>query len=140
MSLAPEVLVIANRSSARAQLLAKEFAELGKCGAASSPDRAPAFDLVVNATSASLRGEVALIPIDVVDYRNTCYDMGYGVGDTPFVTWAKRLGAPPGRAGLGDARPSRPRGFSAVARVRPDTRRCSRCCGCAPLRLLVNPA
>ncbi len=34
----------------------------------------------MNATSASLRGEVPLIPIGVVDSTTTCYDMAYGVG------------------------------------------------------------
>jgi shikimate dehydrogenase len=63
--------------------------------------RAHRFDLIVNATSASLRGEVPLIPIDVVDAMTTCYDMAYGVGDTAFVSWAKRLGAARAEQGWG---------------------------------------
>jgi shikimate dehydrogenase len=59
------------------------------------------FDLIVNATSASLRGEVPLVPIDVVGPGTTCYDMAYGVGDTAFVTWAKRLGAARAEQGWG---------------------------------------
>ena len=123
MSLAPEVLVIANRSSARAQLLAKEFAELGEVrGCEFSQIEHRPFDLVVNATSASLRGEVPLIPIDVVDYRTTCYDMAYGVGDTPFVTWAKRLGAARAEQGWGMLVEQAAEAFELWRGVRPDTR------------------
>jgi shikimate dehydrogenase len=102
MSLEPEILVIANRSTVRAQALATEFAELGNLkGCEFSGVEHRAFDLIVNATAASLHGEVPLIPIDVVDSRTTCYDMAYGVGDTPFMTWAKRLGAARAEQGWG---------------------------------------
>jgi shikimate dehydrogenase len=122
MSLEPEVLVIANRSSARAQLLAKEFAELGEVrGCEFSQIEHRPFDLVVNATSASLRGEVPLIPIDVVDYRTTCYDMAYGVGHTPFVNWAKRLGARRAEQGWGMLVEQAAEAFQLWRGVRPDT-------------------
>jgi len=122
ISLEPEVLVIANRSSARAQLLAKEFAELGEVrGCEFSQIEHRPFDLVVNATSASLHGEVPLIPIDVVDYRTTCYDMAYGVGDTPFVTWAKRLGARRAEQGWGMLVEQAAEAFHLWRGMRPDT-------------------
>jgi shikimate dehydrogenase len=122
MSLQPEVLVIANRSTARAQLLAMEFAELGDVrGCEFSQIEHRPFDLVVNATSANLRGEVPLIPIDVVDYRTTCYDMAYGVGDTPFVTWAKRLSARRAEQGWGMLVEQAAEAFHLWRGVRPDT-------------------
>jgi len=122
MSLAPEVLVIANRSTERAQALAREFAELGNLEGCTFADLAHRpFDLVVNATAASLRGEVPLIPIDVVDYRTTCYDMAYGVGDTPFVTWAKRLGARRAEQGWGMLVEQAAEAFELWRGVRPDT-------------------
>jgi shikimate dehydrogenase len=122
MSLEPEVLVIANRSADRAQALAQEFAELGKlqgCVFATLEHRP--FDLIVNATAASLRGEVPLIPIDVVDGRTTCYDMAYGVGDTPFVAWAKRLGAARAEQGWGMLVEQAAEAFQLWRGVRPDT-------------------
>jgi shikimate dehydrogenase len=100
LSLKPAELVIANRTAARARELAEAFEGLGPvsgCQFSRLQDRS--FDLIVNATSASLRGEVPLIPIGVVDSGTTCYDMAYGLGDTAFVAWAKRLGA--GRAEQG---------------------------------------
>jgi len=122
MSLAPEVLVIANRSTERAQALAQEFAELGNLeGCTFSGLEHRPFDLVVNATAASLRGEVPLIPIDVVDGRTTCYDMAYGVGDTPFVAWAKRLGAARAEQGWGMLVEQAAEAFHLWRGVRPDT-------------------
>jgi shikimate dehydrogenase len=100
LSLNPSELVIANRTAARAVGLAAAFDDMGPvigCEFSRLQDRS--FDLVVNATSASLRGEVPLIPIGVVGAATTCYDMAYGLGDTAFVAWAKRLGA--GRAEQG---------------------------------------
>jgi shikimate dehydrogenase len=122
MTLEPEVLVIANRSADRAQALAQEFAELGTlrgCVFAKLEHRP--FDLIVNATAASLRGEVPLIPIDVVDGRTTCYDMAYGVGDTPFVGWAKRLGAARAEQGWGMLVEQAAEAFHLWRGVRPDT-------------------
>ena len=122
MSLEPELLLIANRSTARAQALALEFAELGElrgCEFAEIEHRP--FDLIVNATAASLHGEVPLIPIDVVDYRTTCYDMAYGVGDTPFMAWAKRLGARRAEQGWGMLVEQAAEAFDLWRGVRPDT-------------------
>jgi shikimate dehydrogenase len=122
MSLEPELLLIANRSTARAQALALEFAELGElrgCEFAEIEHRP--FDLIVNATAASLHGEVPLIPIDVVDYRTTCYDMAYGVGDTPFMAWAKRLGARRAEQGWGMLVEQAAEAFDLWRGMRPDT-------------------
>jgi shikimate dehydrogenase len=33
------------------------------------------------------------VPGGVVDAMTTCYDMAYGLGDTAFTEWARRLGA-----------------------------------------------
>jgi shikimate dehydrogenase len=122
LSFSPAVLVVANRSVDRAQALAREFAEFGElhgCEFAQIEHRP--FDLVVNATAASLRGEVPLIPIDVVDGRTTCYDMAYGVGDTPFVAWAKRLGAARAEQGWGMLVEQAAEAFHLWRGVRPDT-------------------
>ena len=102
LSLQPGVIVVANRAGERALALAREFAALGEvqgCEFARVEQRP--FDLIVNATSASLRGEVPLIPIDTVGPATTCYDMAYGAGDTPFVGWARRLGAARAEQGWG---------------------------------------
>jgi shikimate dehydrogenase len=123
LSLEPRAVVIANRNGERAEALAAEFDELGAVSGCTfdglQHDR---FDLIVNATSASLRGEVPLVPINVVDSNTTCYDMAYGVGDTPFVAWAKRLGAARAEQGWGMLVEQAAEAFELWRGVRPDTR------------------
>jgi shikimate dehydrogenase len=122
LELKPRLLVVANRSKERAEQLAREFAEYGAVrGCEFGTLENQRFDLVVNATSASLRGEVPVIPIGVVDSMTTCYDMAYGVGDTAFVTWAKRLGAGRAEQGWGMLVEQAAEAFELWRGVRPDT-------------------
>ncbi len=122
LSLRPRLLVIANRTAERAVALAEEFANLGPVsGCEFSRLENQRFDLIVNATSASLRGEVPLIPIGVVDAMTVCYDMAYGVGDTAFVAWAKRLGAARAEQGWGMLVEQAAEAFELWRGVRPDT-------------------
>jgi shikimate dehydrogenase len=122
LSMQPELLVIANRTVGRAVELAKEFAELGPIAACEfSKLEHRRFDLIVNATSASLHGDVPLVPIDVVDSTTTCYDMAYGVGDTAFVAWAKRLGAARAEQGWGMLVEQAAQAFQLWRGVQPDT-------------------
>jgi len=122
LSLKPRLLMIANRRAARAQDLAEAFGDLGPVsGCEFSRLESQRFDLIVNATSASLRGEVPLIPIGVVDSMTTCYDMAYGAGDTAFVTWAKRLGAGRAEQGWGMLVEQAAEAFELWRGIRPDT-------------------
>ncbi|HSW32194.1 MAG TPA: shikimate dehydrogenase [Steroidobacteraceae bacterium] len=122
LSLEPELLVIANRTAHRAVALAREFAELGPiAGCEFSKLEHRRFDLIVNATSASLHGDVPLVPIDVVDSTTTCYDMAYGAGDTAFVAWAKRLGAARAEPGWGMLVEQAAEAFQLWRGIRPDT-------------------
>lgn len=101
LAAAPEYVEIANRDGNRARELTQEFANLGAvrgCGFdAISTDRQ--FDLVLNATSASLQQTIPPIPPSVIGPTTLCYDMAYGKGDTTFTQWAKQAGA--GRAETG---------------------------------------
>jgi shikimate dehydrogenase len=122
LSLEPSLLVIANRTAERATGLAREFGALGNLkGCAFGEVERQRFDLIVNATSASLRGEVPLFPIDAVDAGTTCYDMAYGVGDTAFVAWAKRLGAGRAEQGWGMLVEQAAEAFELWRGVRPDS-------------------
>lgn len=96
----PEYLEIANRNAERAAELAREFSTLGSvhgCGFDAITDST--FDLVLNATSASLQDTIPPIPPGVVGPTTLCYDMAYGKGDTAFTRWSKSAGA--GRAETG---------------------------------------
>jgi shikimate dehydrogenase len=122
LELNPRLLVVANRTAERAVEIAEEFAYLGPvsgCEFAKLENKR--FDLIVNATSASLRGDVPAIPPGVVDSLTTCYDMAYGRGDTAFVAWAKGHGAGRAEQGWGMLVEQAAEAFFLWRGVRPDT-------------------
>jgi len=83
-------LVVANRTVSRAKGLAERFPGTLACGyEALATER---FDVVVNATSASLGGEAPPVPAEVLKSATLAYDMVYG-RDTPFLAAARRAGA-----------------------------------------------
>lgn len=97
----PAYVEIANRNSERATQLAREFSTLGDirgCGFDAITTSVP-FDLILNATSASLQDTTPPIPATALSSQTLCYDMAYGKGDTAFTRWAKSAGA--GRAETG---------------------------------------
>ena len=60
-------VVIANRTPERARKLAAEFTDLGEIvGCGFSEVRGPPYDLIINATSASLQGEMPEMPVGLV--------------------------------------------------------------------------
>jgi shikimate dehydrogenase len=95
LQLQPAVLLIANRTPERAVDLAREFADLGATHGASFDAAAlqQPFDLIVNATSASLQGAMPPVPAKAIGARTACYDMAYGLGETAFTRWARAIGA-----------------------------------------------
>jgi len=97
----PGALVIANRTLAKAERLAAEFAELGAVSASAFEQLQGRFDVIINGTSASLAGELPPLADElVVAGESFCYDMMYGAAPTPFCQWAAGLGAH-ARDGLG---------------------------------------
>ncbi len=112
-------LKIQNRTPARARQLAQEFADLGPV----SEDGASgeAFELIINATSASLHGEVPLIAPQACGPRTLCYDLAYGAGDTAFMRWARAAGAAGAMMGLGMLVEQAAESFLLWRGVRPDT-------------------
>lgn len=92
LSLEPSGIVIANRTAERARTLASAFTQLGSVQGTGLRDISGAFDVIVNATSASLSGEIPEVPASVVGPETVCYDMSYGKADTPFIKWALNLG------------------------------------------------
>ncbi len=93
LALSPTEIVIANRTPERAEMLAKAFAKLGTThGVGFRYISGGVFDLIINATSASLSGDIPAVPTSVVGPETICYDMAYGKADTPFLRWALKLG------------------------------------------------
>jgi shikimate dehydrogenase len=89
----PAAIVIANRTPARADGLAADFAGWGDIEACAFERLEGPFDLIVNATAASLKDSVPPVPSDVVDADTLCYDMMYGKDPTVFLRWAAAAGA-----------------------------------------------
>ena len=120
---APEVLAIANRPVAKAVALREQFPERKNLVAGGYADFAgQVFDLVVNATSASLRGE--LPPVDLANFTAGClaYDLVYGKGLTPFLRVARDAGAGRLADGVGMLVEQAAEAFEWWRGVRPATR------------------
>lgn len=121
---APRELVLANRTLPRAQALEERFRELGRIEVVSFDALADAgaFDIVVNATSAGLKGEQPPFPASIVAASTCCYDLAYTrSGDTPFVLWARAAGAAQAEQGLGMLVEQAAESFFIWRGVRPDT-------------------
>ncbi|HEY6517123.1 MAG TPA: shikimate dehydrogenase [Steroidobacteraceae bacterium] len=102
LALAPELVVIANRTADRAKALATAFAHVGNVqGVGFRYVAGGPYDLVINATSASLTGEIPDVPLAVIGPETFCYDMAYGKGDTAFVRWCVELGCRAATSGWG---------------------------------------
>ena len=92
----PSELVIANRTVATAQALAEQFAALGGAGVVSAcgyADIQGAFDIVINATSASLSAQLPPVPATVFSPGALALDMMYGKEPTVFLRFAAEHGA-----------------------------------------------
>jgi shikimate dehydrogenase len=115
-------LVIANRTPDRARKLAAEFADMGQISACGFADlKGPPYDLIINATSAGLQGEMPDMPVGLVGEETICYDMAYGRGHTPFTLWSKSLHAARTTKGWGMLVEQAAESFLLWRGIRPDT-------------------
>lgn len=98
----PVSLVIANRTVDKAELLAQIFAGLGPVAASGFDWLEEPVDVIINATSASLAGDLPPIKSSLIQPGITvCYDMMYGKEPTPFCRWAAEHGAAQALDGFG---------------------------------------
>jgi len=89
----PRILVIVNRTPQKAYDLQRRFSSSGKVLAVNYHDLyGEHFDLVINATSASLHGELPPVPAGIFASQSLAYDMMYGKGHTPFLQFAELQG------------------------------------------------
>ena len=115
----PAMLVLANRTPEKAEQLAAQFGHALKASsyAALAGQR---FDIVINATAASLKGELPPLPEQLFNPDALAYDMMYGV-ETPFMAWAGEHGAERVADGLGMLVEQAAESFFLWRGVRPDT-------------------
>ncbi len=127
--LRPDMLMCANRRLERALTIADELADIGRIQARSFEelveDQADGelepFDLIINATSAGLEGEVPPFPESIIHPEAVCYDLSYSMRETPFVTWAKAHGCKAAYQGWGMLVEQAAESFDIWRGVRPDT-------------------
>ena len=117
----PCELVIANRTRATADALAARFATPA-CAVSACEFSAleGGFDLIVNATSASLGGAIPPLPAHVFSASTLALDMMYGNNPTPFMVYADSCGALT-RDGLGMLVEQAAEAFALWRGVRPNT-------------------
>jgi len=118
-------LVIANRTVEKAVALAARFGPVAPGGAVRGSGFAPlagqSFDVIVNATAASIAGEALPLPEGLCASGCTAYDMMYGKDETPFLAWARGQGAATRSDGLGMLVEQAAESFHLWRGVRPDT-------------------
>jgi shikimate dehydrogenase len=98
----PAQISIANRTVSKAEALVADFAAQGRLKALGFEALAgQQFDVVLNATSASLSDQLPPLPADLLAANACCYDLAYGNQPTTFVKWGLAQGAVQSLDGLG---------------------------------------
>jgi len=118
----PSSLLIANRTKEKAVKLAEDFSDLGPVqGCGLNDVNQSNFDIVINGTSASLKGDLPALP-DSIFRENSCsYDMMYAAQATPFMKWSIDHGAAQVFDGLGMLVEQAAESFFIWRGVRPET-------------------
>ncbi|MDR3324132.1 MAG: shikimate dehydrogenase [Zoogloeaceae bacterium] len=120
----PSQLTIANRTAAKAKTLATAFAPLAACplsGAGLEDLVGQAFDVLINATAASLENAALPLPAEIFAPGCLAYDLMYGKGETPFLRQARHTGAAHLADGLGMLVEQAAEAFLLWRGLRPDT-------------------
>lgn len=118
----PLDLCIANRTPSKAEKLASLFKEQGNvesCGLDELADMK--FDWVINASSASLQGELPPLAADMLNAGAACYDLMYANEETIFCQWARQAGADKVMDGIGMLVEQAAESFYLWRGVRPNT-------------------
>lgn len=115
-------LVIANRTVSKAEALAQRFSTRGPLRASSFEALAALrFDVIINATAASIGGDRPPLPARIYEECALAYEMMYGRGRTPFLEQALADGAARIADGLGMLVEQAAEAFELWRGVRPDT-------------------
>ena len=121
----PAALVVANRTSAKAQAMIERFAAGAarldvSLSATSLEAPGSGFDVLINATAASMQAAVPPLPAGTLKPGALALDMMYGAATLPFMRWARAQGAI-ARDGLGMLVEQASEAYFVWLGVRPDT-------------------
>ncbi|MGA9852970.1 MAG: shikimate dehydrogenase [Gammaproteobacteria bacterium] len=90
----PLLVHVANRTPERAHKLAAHHTGSRRVMSSGFENlRRQTFDLIINATAASLAGELPPLPNDCLNPGAVCYDLAYSERPTIFMHWAAQEGA-----------------------------------------------
>lgn len=119
----PHNVVIANRTMKRAHSLVNTFSSAYAISACSFDMLAGMyFDIIINATSASLQDDLPPLPAHILKNNSCCYDLMYTEhGSTVFTEWADANGAQLSLDGLGMLVEQAAESFFIWRKVRPNT-------------------
>lgn len=123
----PDRLLVANRTADKASALVCEFIDRGASSSVLAGGGFDAlgqerFDVVINATAASLSNLALPLPPTVWNTDGLAYDMVYGKGLTPFLRTAQQAGVQRLADGVGMLVEQAAEAFVWWRGVRPDTR------------------
>jgi shikimate dehydrogenase len=120
----PAELVVVNRDLAKVKALVAQVIAGGPLLACGYGDLEAMgqFDLVVNATSASLTGDLPPVPPSVFSPTGVAYELAYGKRLTPFLRLARNAGVQHVADGVGMLVEQAAEAFAWWRGVRPETR------------------
>ena len=119
----PALLAVANRTPRKALDLQQQFATHGQISAGGYLDFAgEQFDIIINATAASLNDDLPELPGDIFAAKALAYDMMYSTKPTRFLQYAAQRGAPHLADGIGMLVEQAAESFYLWRGIRPDTR------------------
>ena len=119
----PTSLFVANRTPDRAKDLASDFSDAGNIsGGGYDAISDLTFDVVINATAASLQGDLPPLPDALLNDNACCYDMMYAAKPTPFMIWATEHNATKVLDGLGMLVEQAAESFNIWRDVKPETK------------------
>lgn len=116
----PSELIIANRSIEKAQQLVEQFSQFKNLKYAKFTELHGQFDVIINATSASIAAQLPPIPTSVYGPTTLAYDMMYGDQPTLFMQHAAQHQAQT-RDGWGMLVEQAAEAFYVWRGIRPDT-------------------
>jgi shikimate dehydrogenase len=121
----PQALLVVNRTAEKAAALAQQFADLlpgALHGGGLDALADQQFDVIINATSAGLSGELPSLPSSLLTERSCCYDLVYGPEPTAFMRWSAHHAAWAVSDGLGMLVEQAAESFYLWRGLRPETR------------------
>ena len=122
MECLPSQIVITNRTVSKADTIVSEFvdsANLSSCDYADLSGQQ--FDLIINATSASLSNQLPPLPDTLLAERGCCYDLAYSYEPTAFVRWGNAQQALKSLDGIGMLVEQAAEAFAIWRGIRPNT-------------------